>query len=91
MYNFQSKKFLAKTNIAARKTAKYFVKNSHHFMSFDIVTVFINIPSTETLTFVKEKHNMRKDLIQHFVKSTYFIYNGQWYRQLEGVLYCHQP
>lgn len=57
-------------------------------VSFDIVLLFTNIPTKEALEVIKQRCNPGEDimtLIQHCLSNTYFIYNGQRYRQMEGA------
>ncbi|KAK4885351.1 hypothetical protein RN001_001622 [Aquatica leii] len=80
--------------------AESYVKNASHFIerikditlepghmlvSFDVVSLFTNVPVDETIEIIREKHQVREDIIQltkHCLKNTYFIYKNQRYRQI---------
>jgi Reverse transcriptase (RNA-dependent DNA polymerase) len=57
-------------------------------VSFDIVSLFTKVPIEEALTTIKENHHVAEhimELTRHCMKSTYFIYNKQFYKQVEGA------
>ena len=87
------------------KTPSY-VKDSRHFLntirsiqleqneimvSFDVQSLFTNVPINECLTVIREK--LRKNslseeyiiLLEHCLEGNYFLYQGQYYLQIDGV------
>jgi retron-type reverse transcriptase len=55
-------------------------------ISFDIVSLFTNVPIGDSLELLsKKKKKDILDLFRHVLTSTYFCYNGQYYEQTDGV------
>jgi len=55
-------------------------------VSFDIVSLFTNVPIGDSLL-LPEQHfnNDLVNLFRHVLTSTYFCFNGQYYKQTDGV------
>jgi hypothetical protein len=81
--------------------APSYIRNSAHFVdvlkqttlqpgdilvSFDIVSLFTKIPITDTLRVIEQKfgHNTAQ-LARACLTTTYFQFNGKFYKQLEGA------
>lgn len=64
------------------------VEPEHLLVSFDVVSLFTNIPVDEALQIIRQKYQPEEhiiDLIKHCLKNTYFSYNDKRYRQIEGA------
>ncbi|XP_046387273.1 uncharacterized protein LOC124156657 [Ischnura elegans] len=54
--------------------------------SFDVVSLFTRIPVEETTRLLETRFDRKTvELFQHVLRSTYFLCNGQFYEQTEGV------
>lgn len=92
---------LAETFQPIAEQSQSHVKNSRHFIelgfdisstdilvSFDIVSLLTNIPIDQTLSILDTKHHIILDclsLIKHCLSNNYFIFQGNFYRQLKGA------
>ena len=57
-------------------------------VSFDVVSLFTKVPIPETLEIIRSESMVNNDtlkLIKHCMESTYFIYEGKYYKQVEGA------
>ncbi|XP_074029242.1 uncharacterized protein [Leptinotarsa decemlineata] len=57
-------------------------------VSFDVTSLFTQVPTGEALEIIKKKYKPEEHIItlaEHCIKNTYFIYNDQRYRQIEGA------
>ncbi|XP_074026892.1 uncharacterized protein [Leptinotarsa decemlineata] len=57
-------------------------------VSFDVTSLFTQVPTGEALEIIKKKYKPKEHIItlaEHCIKNTYFIYNDQRYRQIEGA------
>ncbi|GJQ77969.1 hypothetical protein Trydic_g2330 [Trypoxylus dichotomus] len=64
------------------------VKSTDILVSFDVTSLFTQVPIKQTVNIIRNKHQMEDyliNLIEFCLKSTYFTYNGQTYRQIEGA------
>lgn len=58
-------------------------------MSFDVKSPFPQVHADEAVTVLEEKHQPPeyfRMLTKHYLNNTYFDYNGQRYKQIEGSL-----
>lgn len=96
-------KYLAKCLQPAVEKADSFVKNSEHFVkiiesqkldkndilvSFDIVSLFTNIPINEALNTVREICQPPEDiinLIEHCLNNTFFLFDSKTFKQIKGA------
>ncbi|XP_077778802.1 uncharacterized protein LOC144326219 [Podarcis muralis] len=96
-------KFLAKQLQPYAESISSHVPNSFQFIetikkqnlhpndllvSFDVVSLFTQVPINEALTAIQNKYNPPEyilDLTNHCLTNTYFIHNGQRYKQIEGA------
>lgn len=76
------------------KNSTEFVKNIHNIkldpqdilVSFDVVSLFTRVPLKDALQLLES--NFTPDVIalfKHVLTSTYFLYDGQFYEQQDGV------
>ncbi|GJQ88244.1 hypothetical protein Trydic_g13232 [Trypoxylus dichotomus] len=68
--------------------AQQHVKSTDMLVSFDVTSLFTQVPINETIDIIRNKHQVENhpiNLIEYCMKSTYFICNGQTYRQTEGA------
>ncbi|GJQ84831.1 hypothetical protein Trydic_g19593 [Trypoxylus dichotomus] len=81
----------------------FYVKNADHFIdimrqlhvkstgmlvSFDVTSLFTQVPINEIVSIIGNKHQVEDhliNLIQDCLKNTYSTYNGERYRQIEGA------
>uniref|UniRef100_UPI001AE043E5 reverse transcriptase domain-containing protein n=1 Tax=Chryseobacterium sp. RR2-3-20 TaxID=2787626 RepID=UPI001AE043E5 len=57
-------------------------------VSFDVVSLFTQIPVEEAIETFEQERKLEPhiiELLKHCLKNTYFIYEGQQYKQLEGA------
>jgi len=57
-------------------------------VSFDVESLFTQIPIKDTLNIIKASHEVSSDfipLIEHCLTITYFSYNNQFYEQTSGM------
>jgi hypothetical protein len=55
-------------------------------VSFDVVSLFTKVPLDDTLQLFSGRFQRQTvDLIKHVLTSTYFLYNGSFYKQKDGV------
>lgn len=57
-------------------------------VSFDIVSLFTKIPVDEAINTIKAKLNLPDffaGLLRHCMSSTYFVFDGHFYEQVEGA------
>ncbi|GJQ81844.1 hypothetical protein Trydic_g9871 [Trypoxylus dichotomus] len=57
-------------------------------VSFDVTSLFTQVPIEETLDVIRKKHkppDYIMDLTKHCLSNTYFTYEGQRYKQIEGA------
>jgi hypothetical protein len=55
-------------------------------VSFDVVTLFTNVPVTDSLKLFNQ--HFQEDVLavfRHVLTSTYFCFDGQYYEQTDGV------
>ncbi|XP_072395107.1 uncharacterized protein [Diabrotica undecimpunctata] len=96
-------KFLANQLQPYAEEADSYVKNAGHFIerikdvtldpghllvSFDVVSLFTNVPVEESLEIIGKKYPIPPDtlnLTRHCLNNTYFIYKDQRYKQVEGA------
>ncbi|XP_071445600.1 uncharacterized protein [Hetaerina americana] len=58
----------------------------HILASFDSISLFTKVPIKDTLLLLQARFNEKTvDLFRHVLTSTYFLYNGKFYEQVEGV------
>ncbi|XP_018367903.1 PREDICTED: uncharacterized protein LOC108764261 [Trachymyrmex cornetzi] len=58
-------------------------------VSFDVESLFTQVPIKDTLNIIKASHEVPLDLIpliEHCLTSTYFSYNNQFYEQTSGAV-----
>jgi hypothetical protein len=81
--------------------SKYHIRNSEDFMqelhninlhstyilvSFDVVSLFTNVPLKDTLQLLGQRSDTSTiNMFQQALISTYFLYNGQFYDQMDRV------
>ncbi|XP_072392054.1 uncharacterized protein [Diabrotica undecimpunctata] len=96
-------RFLAEKLQPYAEEADSYVKNAGHFIerikdvtlgpghllvSFDVVSLFTNVPINESLEIISRKYPVPQDtlnLTRHCLNNTYFIYGDQRYKQVEGA------
>lgn len=96
-------KHLARQLQPYAEAADSYIKNAQHFLeiiskitlepkdilvSFDVVSLFTQIPVLEAVDIIKQKCEVTPDILQlikHCLTNTYFIYDGERYRQTEGA------
>ncbi|GJQ66709.1 hypothetical protein Trydic_g4657 [Trypoxylus dichotomus] len=64
------------------------VESTNELISFDITSLFTQVPINVTVDIIRNKHHVEDhlmDLTEHCLKDTYFTYNGQRYRQTKGA------
>ncbi|XP_018311528.1 uncharacterized protein [Mycetomoellerius zeteki] len=57
-------------------------------VSFDVESLFTQVPIKDTLNIIKASHKVPSDLIpliEHCLTTTYFSYNNQFYEQTSGA------
>lgn len=55
-------------------------------VSFDVVSLFTRVPLRESLELISQKFDEKTtELFRHVLTSTYFLFNGEYYEQTEGV------
>jgi hypothetical protein len=55
-------------------------------VSFDVVLLFTIVPLDDTIQLLSAKFNMQTvDLFRHVLTTTYFLYDGSFYDQKDGV------
>jgi hypothetical protein len=55
-------------------------------MSFDVVSLFTKVPLKETLQLLEQQFEGEiLDLFKQTLTSTYFLFNGKYYDQKDGV------
>ena len=99
----QLAKYLAKQLQPHTDNMESNVKNASHFVellknqtvqpgdllvSFDVVSLFTNIPVDEAIDVIRKKHQPPHhimELTEHCLKNTYFVYKDQRYKQIEGA------
>ena len=95
--------YLAKTLQPLAEQSNSYIKNSFHFLqklkdfnitpnsllvSFDVVSLFTNIPLSETFEILKNKHKTSPNtlsLIQHCTSNTYFSFQNCLFKQIKGA------
>ncbi|KAF2887701.1 hypothetical protein ILUMI_18473 [Ignelater luminosus] len=81
--------YVKKTGHFIELLKKETVQSDHLLVSFDVVSLFTNVPVGETLKIIRRKHKPPDhiiDLTKHCLKNTYFIYKDERYKQIEGAL-----
>ncbi|XP_072384331.1 uncharacterized protein [Diabrotica undecimpunctata] len=96
-------RFLAEKLQPYAEEADSYVKNAGHYIerikdvtlgpghllvSFDVVSLFTNVPINESLEIIRRKYPVPQDtlnLTRHCLNNTYFIYGDQRYKQVEGA------
>ncbi|XP_071447161.1 uncharacterized protein [Hetaerina americana] len=60
--------------------------NQDILASFDVISLFTKVPIKDTLLLLQARFDEKTvDLFRHVLTSTYFLYNGKFYEQVEGV------
>ena len=56
-------------------------------VTFDVTSLFTNVPTDEAVDVMHRKLAAERiaELLQLFLKSTYFRYNGEFYKQMQGA------
>ncbi|XP_046387256.1 uncharacterized protein LOC124156642 [Ischnura elegans] len=55
-------------------------------VSFDVISLFTRVPISYTLKLLEARFDQKTvHLFQHVLSSTYFLYQGKFYEQKEGV------
>ena len=57
-------------------------------VSFDVVSLFTQVPVEEALTIIQTKYKLQEHIVEltkHFLSNTYFTYEGQRYKQVQGA------
>ena len=70
------------------RITKIRIKTNDILVSFDVVSLFTNVPVQNTLDIIKESHKISADffpLIEHCLTSTYFQFQGEFYEQTSGT------
>ena len=95
--NFTSNEFTLKNNMQLVDDLKNLQLNSESYMvSYDIESLYTNIPIDETIQILLDQMNEenlvrnaeKKELKRMLLQATgnsYFIFNGQYYKQKEGL------
>lgn len=96
-------KYLASQLQPIANNAASYIRNTEHFIemlgqvqispedllvSFDVVSLFTNVPVGETLDIIRNKHKPPRHIVElseHCLKNTYFTFNGTKYRQVKGA------
>ncbi|XP_046400913.1 uncharacterized protein LOC124167151 [Ischnura elegans] len=62
------------------------LKPSDIMVSLDVVSLFTRVPLEDTFNILESKFDeMTVRLFRHVLKSTYFLYGGKYYEQMDGV------
>ncbi|XP_046409097.1 uncharacterized protein LOC124173978 [Ischnura elegans] len=62
------------------------IKPSDIMVSLDVVSLFTRVPLEDTFNILESKFDeMTVRLFRHVLKSTYFLYGGKYYEQMDGV------
>jgi hypothetical protein len=64
------------------------IEPGHLLVSFDVVSLFTKIPVDETLDIIRSKINPPDtimDLTEHCLNNTYFTFEGQMFKQVQGA------
>jgi hypothetical protein len=98
---YQLSKYLAELLIQLTGNSAHHAKNSFHFVqileslqvqpedlmvSFDVVSLFTNVLIVDSLDLLS--YHFEDDvlaLFKHALTSTYFCFDGQFYKQIDGV------
>jgi hypothetical protein len=76
------------------KNSETFVQKLHSIrlqdtdilVSFDVVSLFTKVPLEDTLQVLSQHlHKQTLSLIRHVLTTTYFLYEGSFYDQKDGV------
>jgi hypothetical protein len=70
------------------RITKLKTKTNDILVSFDIVSLFTNVPVQDTLDIIKKSENIDSNffpLIEHCLTSTYFQFQGEFYEQTSGA------
>ena len=54
-------------------------------VSFDVVSLFTNVPIVDSLELLSHHFEDVLALFKHVLTSTYFCFDGQFYEQMDGV------
>jgi hypothetical protein len=58
-------------------------------VSFDVVSLFTKVSLNDTIQLLSAKFNKQTvDLFRHILTTTYFLYDGSFYYQKDGVAMC---
>ncbi|XP_018372103.1 PREDICTED: uncharacterized protein LOC108766985 [Trachymyrmex cornetzi] len=71
-----------------RKIQKIQLHPTDLLVSFDVESLFTQVPIKDTLNIIKASHKVPSDLIpliEHCLTTTYFSYNNQFYEQTSGA------
>ncbi|GJQ71961.1 hypothetical protein Trydic_g3069 [Trypoxylus dichotomus] len=61
------------------------LESTDMLISFDVTSLFTQIPINKTVDIIRNKHQLEDHLINLIEHRTYSFYNGQRHRQTEGV------
>jgi hypothetical protein len=62
------------------------VNKADILVNFDVVSLFTKVPLDDTLQLLSGRFQRQTvDIIKHVLTSTYFLYNGSFYEQKDGV------
>jgi hypothetical protein len=60
--------------------------HTSQLVSFDVVSLFTKVPLDDTIQLLSAKFNKQTvDLFRHVLTNTYFLYDGSFYDQKDGV------
>ncbi|XP_065213372.1 uncharacterized protein LOC135840674 [Planococcus citri] len=78
--------FVKNTADFVEKTKDIITEEGDILVSFDVESLFTKVPLKETLEYLEELFpNDLAKLFDHCLKASYFLYNGEFYEQKDGV------
>ena len=88
---------LANSSAFVKEILKHKMESGYHLASFDVKSLFTNIPLVETVNICVEQlfkdtseiNNLNKkqfeNLLNLATKESFFLFNGKYYQQIDGV------
>jgi len=91
--------FTIKDSFSFADWAKTYNHNNEMMCSFDVSSLFTNVPLDETIQICLDKlyapptlpRSVSKVLLEFATKKSHFIFDGQYYDQIDGVAMGHSP
>ena len=88
--------FTVKDSFSFAEWAKTYSHNGEYMCSFDVSSLFTNVPLDETIQICLDKlyalanppklpRSVLKDLLVFATKRSHFVFDGQYYDQIDGV------